>query len=68
MYPGIMIPTRWRLLLGANEVHTLYVGLFIYTDISALANSPVFFFSFSFEVWVVVDFLVLVSVFLTLTA
>ncbi len=22
--PGIMIPTRWLLLLGANEVHALY--------------------------------------------
>ena len=25
VYPGIMIPTRWRLLLGANKVHALYV-------------------------------------------
>ncbi len=25
IYTGIMIPTRWRLLLGANKVHALYV-------------------------------------------
>ncbi len=24
IYPGILIPTRWRLLLGGNEVHALY--------------------------------------------